>query len=124
MRYFVVRKKDGYPAYQLTSVLDDIYFGADLIVRGQDLWASTLAQHYLSINMNAGTFRDITFFHHPLLMASGDKKLSKSAGDTSINYLRSQGKKPADIYSAIAGMLGSYEPVKTWGELAELIMPL
>ena len=122
MRYFVVRKKDGYPAYQLTSVLDDIYFGVDLIVRGQDLWASTLAQQYLSARVGADVFGDITFYHHPLLMATDDKKLSKSAGDTSIHYLRGQGKKPADIYSAIAGMLGGYEPVKTWGELAELML--
>lgn len=124
MRHFVVRKKDGYPAYQLTSVLDDIYFGVDLIVRGQDLWASTLAQHYLSAKMSAHAFQDITFYHHPLLMASGNKKLSKSAGDTSIHYLRSQSKNPADIYSAIANMLGSNEPVKNWEELARLIMPL
>lgn len=122
MRNFVVRKKDGYPAYQLTSVLDDIYFGVDLIVRGQDLWASTLAQHYLSTKMAADFFRGITFYHHPLLMASGDKKLSKSAGDTSVHYLRGQGKKPGDIYSAIAKMLGSNEPVKNWEELTKLVL--
>lgn len=102
MQDFVVRKKDGYPAYQLTSVLDDVYYGIDLIVRGEDLWASTLAQHYLAPYIGAGAFRDMAFHHHPLLMASGNEKLSKSAGATSVHYLRGAGKTPADIYTAIS----------------------
>ncbi|HEX3383901.1 MAG TPA: glutamate--tRNA ligase family protein, partial [Mucilaginibacter sp.] len=32
MQDFVVRKKDGYPAYQLASVVDDLHFGVDLVV--------------------------------------------------------------------------------------------
>lgn len=121
VRDFVVKKKDGYPAYQLTSVLDDMYYGVDLIVRGTDLWPSTLAQNYLSGYIGADAFRDIAFYHHPLLMATGHQKLSKSAGDTSIHYLRGQGKKPGDIYTAIAGMLGVNETVKDWEGLAGLV---
>lgn len=122
MRNFVVRKKDGYPAYQLTSLMDDIHYGVDLIVRGADLWSSTLAQHYLATKTGADDFSDITFYHHPLLMAAAERKLSKSAGDTSVHYLRGQGKKPADIYSAIARMLGRNEVVRNWQELAALIV--
>jgi len=61
MQNFVVKKKDGYSAYQLTSVLDDMHYGVDLIVRGQDLWASTLAQHYLAGRVGAGAWRDAAF---------------------------------------------------------------
>ncbi|MES2275231.1 MAG: glutamate--tRNA ligase family protein [Bacteroidota bacterium] len=121
MQYFVVRKKDGYPAYQLTSVLDDIHFGIDLIVRGQDLWASTLAQYYLAPLIGADAFRDVTFYHHPLLMASGTEKLSKSAGATSVHYLRGEGKTRADVFTAIAEMLGVGERMHSWEELAGLI---
>lgn len=121
IQHFVVRKKDGYPAYQLTSVLDDLYFGVDFIVRGADLWASTLAQLYLAPFIDAADFRKITFYHHPLLMADGDEKLSKSAGATSVHYLRSQGKSPADIFSAIAAMLGFHQRVSSWQGLAQLI---
>lgn len=124
MRDFVVRKKDGYPAYQLTSLLDDIHYGVDLVVRGADLWPSTLGQHYLAAKMGVESFPDITFYHHPLLMAPGDRKLSKSAGDTSIHHLRGQGKKPADIYSAIARMLGRSEMVRNWEGLADLFFNL
>ena len=121
MRNFVVRKKDGYPAYQLTSVLDDVYYEVDLIVRGQDLWASTLAQNYLAPYIDAGAFCDISFYHHSLLMASGNEKLSKSAGATSVQYLRKEGKKPEDVFTAVAVLMGFEQPVNNWEELAALV---
>ena len=138
MRDFVVRKKDGFPAYQLSSVVDDLHYGVDLIVRGQDLWASTLAQHYLSYFLDAADFREAHFYHHALLAAPGGEKLSKSAGATSIRYLRQQGLAAADIYTLIARSLapdapaGRFSepgyttarfsvPVRNWEELAALV---
>jgi len=106
MKDFVVKKKDGYPAYQLTSIVDDLHFGVDLVVRGEDLWASTIAQHYLAEALQQTDFQNITFHHHPLLMESGEKKLSKSAGATSIKYLREQGKSAAEVYEEIRRMAG------------------
>jgi len=101
MYNFVVRKKDGYPAYQLASLADDLHFGVDFIVRGQDLWASTIAQCYLAKILGKTDFQDITFHHHSLLMESGDKKLSKSDGATSIKYLREHGKTAEDVLAEI-----------------------
>ncbi|AWO02058.1 tRNA glutamyl-Q synthetase [Chitinophaga alhagiae] len=115
MRDFVVRKKDGYPAYQLASVIDDQHFGIDLVVRGQDLWPSTLAQLYLSALLPGSRFADCVFYHHPLLLETSDQKMSKSAGATSVQYWKKQGKAPRDIYTMIAGRLrpgavaGSFE---------------
>jgi glutamyl/glutaminyl-tRNA synthetase len=105
MQNFIVKKKDGYPAYQLASLMDDLHFGIDLVVRGEDLWPSTIAQHYLAHILQQPDFQKITFHHHQLLMTNG-KKLSKSAGDTAIKYLREQGKKAADIYEGIERMVG------------------
>jgi len=121
MQDFIVRRKDHFPTYQLASVLDDLYYGIDLIVRGDDLWHSTLAQHYLSFSLKQDHFRDITFYHHSLLTDSKDRKLSKSAGDTSIHYLRQQGWKPADIYSRIADMLGKKTTVGSWEGLVKAL---
>lgn len=104
MQDFVVRKKDGFPAYQLTSVSDDVYYGIDLIVRGEDLWPSTLAQLYLASILGQDAFLNSTFYHHSLLEESPGKKLSKSAGATSVQYLRKEGKTAADIYAMTAGM--------------------
>ena len=120
MKDFVVQKKDGYPAYQLASVIDDIHFGVDLIVRGQDLWNSTLAQLYLSQKLGIAEFQKATFHHHPLLTEKTGIKLSKSAGDTSIRYLRQYGIKPTDIYNNIGRMLGFKEPAENWQKLASL----
>lgn len=105
MKDFVVKKKDGYPAYQLTSLVDDLHYGIDLIVRGKDLWPSTVAQHYLADVFQNITFQNITFHHHSLVMESADKKLSKSAGATSIKYLREQGETAVDVYEEIGRMM-------------------
>lgn len=105
LKDFVVRKKDGYPAYQLTSLVDDLYWEVDLIVRGEDLWPSTLAQQYLAAVLNKPAFGGIHFFHHSLLAGRDGQKFSKSAGATSIQFLRKEGKKTADIYGMIAEMM-------------------
>ena len=100
---FIVRKKDGQPAYQLTSLVDDLHFGVDLIVRGLDLWSSTLAQLYLAELLPGGTaFASVVFNHHALFTDAGGNKLSKSAGAASIQFLRREGKTPAEIF----GMMG------------------
>ena len=106
MKDFVVRKKDGFPAYQLCSVIDDDHYRTDLIVRGQDLWDSTLAQLYLSRFMPGSSFSQTVFYHHRLLTEDAGRKLSKSAGDTSIRYLRNEGKRAEEIYGLIAGKTG------------------
>ena len=121
MRDFFVKKKDGFPAYQLTSVLDDVYFGIDLVVRGEDLWPSTWAQLYLAGLLGADAFRRATFYHHLLLNGPDGNKLSKSAGSTSVQYLRKEHKKPADIFQLVAGAMGFERPVTNWEELVELM---
>ncbi|HVU56347.1 MAG TPA: glutamate--tRNA ligase family protein [Puia sp.] len=96
---FVVRKKDGFPAYQLTSLVDDLHFGADLIVRGRDLWSSTLAQLYLAELLPRGSAFSAAVFHHHALFTNADgSKLSKSGGAASIQFLRREGKSPDEIY--------------------------
>jgi glutamyl-tRNA synthetase len=97
MTDFVIRKKDGFPAYQLTSVVDDVHFSIDLIVRGADLWPSTIAQHLLACVPALSAFRAATFYHHPLVTGPDGQKLSKSAGATSIQYLRQQGLTAAKV---------------------------
>jgi glutamyl/glutaminyl-tRNA synthetase len=118
MHNFTVRRKDGLPSYQLASVVDDLYYGIDLIIRGQDLWPSTLAQHELANTLHKSDFHDITFYHHPLLMEPGGEKLSKSAGATSVRYLRRSGKTPIDIYRIISALLGINTEIDTWQQLA------
>jgi len=119
MHNFIIRKKDGFPAYQLTSVIDDTFYGVDMIVRGTDLWPSTLAQQELAAALGQDSFRDIAFHHHALLTDNANQKLSKSAGATSVRYLRESGKTPAGVYTLIAGMLGIQKPIGNFMQLAD-----
>lgn len=113
LRDFVVRKKDGTPSYQLCSIADDIYYGVDSIVRGNDLLGSTLAQVFLSKFVNTG-FEAIRFYHHPLIKGPDFKKLSKSAGATSIQAMRKSGKRKEDVYTLLGHILGKEKVFKSW----------
>ncbi|HVX52783.1 MAG TPA: glutamate--tRNA ligase family protein [Chitinophagaceae bacterium] len=116
MQHFVVRKKDGLPAYQLASLIDDLHFNVSFIVRGADLWASTLAQQYLGITLQRPAFSNILFHHHPLLLSETGNKLSKSSGSTSVQFLRKQGKTAQDIY-ALAGMMAGAGAIQSWQDI-------
>lgn len=121
VQQFVVRKKDGFPAYQLASVIDDGHLGVDLVVRGQDLWSSTIAQVYLAKQLHADSFLSSTFYHHQLITNATGIKLSKSAGDTAVQSMRKQDKTAADIYTVIANLLGHNRRVENWQQLARLL---
>lgn len=116
---FVIRKKDGFPAYQLASLSDDVKFGINYIVRGEDLSHSTAAQLFLAQVLDKKEFTKATFLHHPLLLTSDNQKLSKSAGATSVKLLREKMDSPAPILQWIAGQLHLNKKVGTLKDLLE-----
>jgi glutamyl/glutaminyl-tRNA synthetase len=90
-RHFIVRRKEGIPAYHIASLTDDVDFGINLIVRGADLLESTASQLYLAHILQWQSFEEVRFIHHPLLNDGTGTKLSKSAGSTSVLFTRNQG---------------------------------
>ena len=120
---YVVRKKDKFPAYQLSSLVDDLHFGIDLIVRGQDLFPSTLAQLDLARILGKQEFAKTTFYHHPLLKGPDQSKLSKSAGAFSIRQLRQEGKSLGDVFQLLGKSLGIQEEIKSFQEFSKLAIP-
>lgn len=118
---FIVRRRDGIPAYQVASVCDDMHFGVTHAVRGADLEASTIAQYYLAECLGAPSFASIKFYHHPLLLDEKGEKLSKSAGSEAVNTLRAGGEGPEKILGATAKWLGLPEDKKycTAGDLLD-----
>lgn len=76
----VLWRRDGIPAYHLTSVVDDDHFGVDFVVRGDDLRESTSIQRALSMLLPGSTFHQAVVSHHGLISDSSGAKLSKSAG--------------------------------------------
>ncbi|WP_242921082.1 glutamate--tRNA ligase family protein [Pontibacter liquoris] len=105
---FVVRRKDGFPAYQVASLCDDLQMGVNLVVRGQDLLPSTAAQVHLAQCTGATAFTSMAFLHHPILHEPGGNKLSKSHDSLSVSELRRQGKTAADVWRLLARTLGWY----------------
>lgn len=95
---FVVRQKDGLPAYQIASLADDLHFGVDLIVRGKDLLPSTAAQIYLADRLGERTFLQATFHHHGLLLDAEGSKMSKSAGSAALKAWRMAGRSREDLF--------------------------
>ncbi|MCC5937186.1 MAG: tRNA glutamyl-Q synthetase [Lunatimonas sp.] len=121
---FIVQKKDGLPSYHLASVVDDIHFGVDLVVRGKDLWDSSLAQVYLaSLTHGLQPYTATTFFHHSLVTENG-AKLSKSAGHTSIQHLRKKGLSKEAMYQQAGAFFGLQEKVSNLQEFTQVVHPM
>lgn len=110
-----LRKKDGYPAYQLTSVVDDAYYGINLIVRGMDLYDSSLAQVALAHQLDLKV-QHSKVVHHPLIEDEQGRKLSKSDGRESLFQFVEKGKPVAGIFEQFSKMLG-LPPSKTLYQL-------
>lgn len=71
----VLRRADGFYAYQLAVVVDDAAQGFSAIVRGADLLSSTPRQIYLQRLLGLPT---PSYAHLPLALDQAGRKLSKS----------------------------------------------
>jgi len=91
------REQDGRPrrpAYQVASLADDVDHATTFIVRGQDLWPSTVLQLHMAAVLGFTTFSQVRFVHHPLLTDRSGNKLSKSDGAHALRAMRSAGMGP------------------------------
>jgi glutamyl-tRNA synthetase len=75
---FIIWKKNNTPSYQLSSLVDDIDYNINFIIRGNDLKESTNIQIYLSSLIEKNYFAKSKFIYHPLINDDTGEKLSKS----------------------------------------------
>lgn len=79
---FVVRRADGFWAYQLAVVVDDAAQGISDIVRGVDLLDSTARQLYLQ---NLLSYPQPRYYHVAVVNNEQGEKLSKQTGARAID---------------------------------------
>jgi glutamyl/glutaminyl-tRNA synthetase len=121
---FVVWQRNGDPAYQLASLVDDEEYGIDLVVRGKDLLPSTGAQAWLAGRLGYAGFPRAAFLHHELILDSQGGKLSKSEGADSLRALRERLGTPKPLIRCFASHLGlDSQRVETPADLLEGFAP-
>lgn len=133
---FVVRRRDGLPAYQLVSLTDDHDFGVTYLVRGNDLLESTDRQRQLAGALGWTDFLNAQVWHHPVLLDKAGTKLSKSAGsglvaETSMKFIRESGNVPDVILGQVARFINappqrarSLPELLEWGVSDSLFAPV
>ncbi|KQV45002.1 tRNA glutamyl-Q(34) synthetase GluQRS [Massilia sp. Root335] len=90
---FVLKRADGYWAYQLAVVVDDAEQGVTDVVRGADLLDSTPRQIFLQRLLNVPTPR---YLHVPVVRNADGDKLSKQTGALAV--------RPGDEGAAVAAL--------------------
>jgi glutamyl-Q tRNA(Asp) synthetase len=100
----LLRDRDGFWTYQFAVTVDDLRQGVDLVIRGEDLLASTGRQIRLSRML--GRSEPPVFLHHGLLMKPDGEKLSKSSGDTGVRELRAAGMSAKEVIARALEMSG------------------
>jgi len=100
----LVRDRLGQWTYQFAVTVDDGEQDIDLVIRGEDLLASTGRQLRLARLLGRAT--PPRFLHHPLILAPHGAKLSKANRDTGIRELRAAGISPGEVRGAAAAATG------------------
>jgi glutamyl-Q tRNA(Asp) synthetase len=90
---FVLKRADGYWAYQLAVVVDDAEQGVTDVVRGADLLDSTPRQIFLQRLLGVPTPR---YLHVPVVRNANGEKLSKQTGALAV--------RPGDEGAAVAAL--------------------
>ncbi len=103
----VLRRADGFIAYQLATVIDEVSFGITDVVRGADLRDALPAQRSLFAALGESPPQ---FRHGPLLRDARGQKLSKREASSGLEPLRITGLDAAAVIGRLASGLQLLEP--------------
>ncbi len=118
----LVRDRNGNWTYQFAVVVDDLEQQIDVIIRGEDLLASTGRQWRLARLLGRTAMPQV--LHHPLVRHPDGTKLSKSNGDLSIRERRRDGATAAALLGEAAWLAGRQAAPRalTLDDVAELFV--
>lgn len=103
----VLRRADGFIAYKLATVIDELSFGITDVVRGADLREALPAQRSLFAALGESPPQ---FRHGPLLRDARGQKLSKREASSGLEPLRTAGLDAAGVIGLLASGLQLLEP--------------
>jgi glutamyl-Q tRNA(Asp) synthetase len=116
----LARDRAGNWTYQLAVTVDDLDQGVDLVIRGEDLLASTGRQIQLARLL--GRAAPPRYLHHGLVRRPDGSKLSKASRDEGVRDLRAAGWSSERVLGAAAragGLVAAERPLAA-DELGEL----
>lgn len=104
----VLIKSDGSPTYNFCSILDDMEFGINYVIRGVDHITNTAKQRvlYYVLHPDTGTEMDPEWpkFAHLGLICVGGKPMSKRDGASSMLHYMNAGYDPDAMLNFLARM--------------------
>ena len=96
----ILARKDVPASYHLCVVVDDARQGITHVTRGLDLYAATDVHRVLQVLLELPA---PLYHHHRLILTDDGRKLSKSAGDTSLGALRAAGMTADEVRRRACG---------------------
>jgi len=99
----VLRRNDGVPAYNLAVVVDDADQGVDVVVRGDDLLASTPRQVLLQRLLDLPSPR---YVHVAIVIGEDRQRLAKRHGAVTLADLAAEGVPAHRVLDALTLSLG------------------
>lgn len=114
---FVLIRHDGSPAYQLSSVYDDMELGITVVIRGDDHFGNTARQVILH---QALENPPPAFAHLPTILGDDGRRLGKHHGPTTVEACREAGLLPGGVIEYLARLGYSPEQARSPLTLTDL----
>jgi len=119
----VLWRKENLASYQWMSLCEDVDQGINFIVRGEDLYESSIMQKNIAQNFaRFHSFESCQIFHHALIKSNTNEKLSKSQKASPIYLARQTGLNRELVFEQFSNWLG-LSPTSNWTEICRQYLP-
>jgi glutamyl-tRNA synthetase len=119
---FIIARSDGTPTYNFVVVIDDALMGVTEVIRGDDHTSNTPKQIVL---YEALGFKIPKFYHVPMILGDGGKKLSKRDGAADVMEYKTLGYLPEALLNFLVRLGWSHgdQELFTIDEMLSLFDP-